>query len=134
MAFGSRKKGKDGENEVARRLREVYPKTKRAFLSQARDGAESHDLEGTPWGIEVKFHRRVNIQKALLQAEAACTRSGKPPLVVTKDNRRPILVTMYLDDFIRLLRLAEGIPERVAPVEDDECSVPRISAEGSTPA
>jgi hypothetical protein len=103
----SRQKGKRGEREIAALLRPIYGDgVKRTLLAQARDGEESHDLDGVPWGVEVKYHQRVNIQRAFAQCERACARSGKPPLVISKDNHRPILATMLLDDFLAILRQA----------------------------
>ena len=50
--------------------------------------------------IEAKRHIRSNIKRAMEQAKADSDINGKIPVAITKDDRKPILCTMYLDDWI----------------------------------
>ena len=55
--------------------------------------------------IEAKRHKRCNIKAALEQAINDCQANGKIPVAVTKDDRKEILVTMRLDDWLPFLSL-----------------------------
>jgi hypothetical protein len=108
----NRRKGHDFEREVAALFRELWPEAKRGL--QSRGGtAEAPDVEGTPFWIEVKKGAKTNIKAALEQAAVACrppTPDGsqvtdtRPPLAITKDDRRKAIASMYLEDFMELLR------------------------------
>ena len=108
----NRRKGHDFEREVAALFRELWPEAKRGL--QSRGGtAEAPDVDGTPFWIESKRGKRTDIKAALEQAYVAChkpTEAGtvvvdtRPPLAITKDDRRRAMATMYLDDFMELLR------------------------------
>lgn len=66
------------------------------------------DVEGTPFWMECKHHKRVNIQAAMRQALEA-RKQGKgylrPPLIVSKDNGGQKLATMSFEIFLALCRL-----------------------------
>ena len=96
----ARAKGSSYEREIAERLRCVYPKAKRG-LGQARSGGEVADVTGTPWWIEAKRRKRVDVHKAIAQALAAS--DGRPVLVISRRDREKDLVTLHLDEFIRLV-------------------------------
>lgn len=102
----SRIKGHSFEREIAIKLRKYYPGARRGL--QYRDGAECSDVIGTPWFIECKRHRKVSIQQAAYQAEQAKPGS-QAFLVVSKDDRGKLLVTMEWEEFERFLyALDEG--------------------------
>ncbi|MBU6430450.1 MAG: hypothetical protein KGR26_15645 [Cyanobacteria bacterium REEB65] len=119
MGKMSRQKGKAFERLVARKFRDIYGAgVKRTLLSQARDGEEASDVEGAgPFGIECKHHRRVNVQAAFKQAQAACKRTGKVPLVVSRDNNGPVLATLELDKLLWLASCAKTYSQVEEPPE-----------------
>lgn len=108
----SRTKGHNYEREVANLFKELWPEARRGY--QSRGGTkEAPDVDGTPFFIECKKGARTNIKAALEQAYVAChkpTEAGtvvvdtRFPLAITKDDRRRAMATMYLDDFMELLR------------------------------
>lgn len=108
----NRTKGHSFEREVAQLFRELWPEAKRGL--QTRGGSkEAPDVDGTPFFIEAKRGKKTNIKAALEQAYVAChepTEAGtavidtRPPLAICKDDRRRATATMYLDDFMELLR------------------------------
>lgn len=111
----SRNKGHNFERKIARSLRELFPDTKRGFQTRGGTGEEP-DVDGTPFFIECKKHKRCNIQKAYAQAlggaseEAARDRSRpRAPVAITQDDRGHILVTMNMADWKFLVGRAEGI-------------------------
>lgn len=96
----SRAKGKTWEREVAKLLRPVFGEhVKRGF--QSRSGRDGADVEGSPFWVEAKHGRLVNVRAALAQALKAT--DGRPPLVVAKDDRSEPFVVMQLHDFLRIL-------------------------------
>ncbi len=108
----SRLKGHNWEREVANILKPIFPDAKRGF--QTRGGtSEEPDVEGTPFYIECKRMKRCNPIAALRQAEVALYKEtdegtirvdDRAPLAVCKSDRQKATVTMYLDDFLPLIR------------------------------
>ena len=80
-------------------FKELWPNARRGL--QYQDGAECPDVIGTPFWIECKVGKRTNIEAALRQAIEA-SNGEKPVLIVTKDDREPVIVTMLLGDFCAL--------------------------------
>jgi hypothetical protein len=105
MGKMSRTKGASFEREIATTMRQVFPGARRG-LGQARSAREVPDVDGTPYWIECKNHRRVNIQKAFAQATTD-TDAARAPVVVSKDLRTEVLVTMALSTFLALLGARE---------------------------
>ncbi len=99
-----RVKGADFERRVANDLRGVFPEARRG-LGQAR-GAEQCDVEGTPLWIEAKHHIKVDVTQAYAQACRDTAKAGcgivRPPVVVWRNNRGPIQVTMTLWDLANM--------------------------------
>lgn len=102
MGASQRRKGHNYEREVARRFREIFPEAKRGY--QTRGGsAEQCDIEGVPFRLECKHHKgNPSIPAALKQAEKKP--GSLPALAVTKRTRGVEIASMYLDDFLELLR------------------------------
>lgn len=96
----SRRKGASFERVAAKLLKPVFPEAKRG-LGQARSATEVADVEGTPFWVEVKRHKRCSIQAAYEQAQDAT--DGRPLLIITKDDRGPTLVTMEYDEWLKLV-------------------------------
>lgn len=98
----SRRKGHDYERAVARTLRTVFGDGVHRGL-QSRSGDETADVEVPVFWIECKRGRRTDLKAALALAAAACPPERRP-LAVCKDDHRPDVVAMHLEDFVELLR------------------------------
>lgn len=101
----SRRKGHGWEREVARQLRAIFGDGVRRTIQSRAGTAEGSDVQGTPFRIEAKFHRRQPSIPAALQ-QAAGAPGDSPPLAVTKCNHMPAIASMYWEDFLALLRKA----------------------------
>ena len=101
MSKSQQRKGADGERELAEVLRGYgYDVTRGGSMSFG----EIPDLVGLPGvHIECKRVERLNLWKAMQQAAADADRfKDGMPIVFHRMNRRPWLVTMRLDDFMKL--------------------------------
>lgn len=99
MAVNSKQKGKRAELEVAALLRSHGYDAKRGV--QYKGGQDSPDVLGLDGvHIEVKHVERLNIHEAMAQADRDS--GGNVPIVVHRRNRTPWLVTMHIEDFLRL--------------------------------
>lgn len=113
MAINSRAKGKAGELELAKILRETYG-FEDARRSQQFSGKQGDaDVTGIPGiHLEVKRNERLNIYEAYEQscrdakAENEYKRREAIPTVFHRKNHKPWLVTMGLEDFIKMYRSA----------------------------
>lgn len=101
MSAMQRTKGAAHERWVAKQFRKVYPSAKRG-LSQPRSGREVPDVDGTPFWVEAKHRKRVNMRGALEEAWTDAGQGRNVPLVVARDNGKADVVVMYLDDFLEL--------------------------------
>lgn len=102
MTINSRNKGKEGERELARLLREYGYNARRG--QQYCGASGDADVVGLP-GIHIECKRveRLNIEEAMRQA-ARDRRAGQYPTVFHRKNNKSWLVTMQLDDWIELYR------------------------------
>ena len=101
----SRNKGKRGEREVAKIFRDAGYPARRSVQYNGRPGTAA-DVVGVPgMHIEVKFVETERIREWYRQAErdAAASPEQKKPVVVHRKSREPWLVTLSLEDFVRLL-------------------------------
>ena len=96
MSAMQRRKGAAWERAVANTLKAIWPDARRG-LDQPQDGGHEPDITGTPYWLEAKAHRLVNIPAAIRQALEAS--DGRPPVAVTKSDRAPPLATMLLADW-----------------------------------
>jgi hypothetical protein len=100
--INSRAKGKKGELEIAKILRETYgfENVKRGQQYSGING--DADIVGLPYmHCEVKRVENLNIEKALQQAKRDC-KEGKIPAVFHRKNGEKWKVTLDLDDFMNL--------------------------------
>ena len=117
MPINSRQKGKTGELELSHKLKEYGYDAKRSVQYNGKDGQA--DVLGLPAiHIEVKRVERLNLYDAMEQAKRDA-KNGDAPTVFHRKNRSNWLVTMELDDFMKLYkeyeanqRLREYINER----------------------
>lgn len=110
---GARTKGHNFERKIANLLTDLTGLKWRRGLNQSRDGgAESADVvceDNHPLAdllhFELKRMKRCNIRAALRQAleDIANQPNSKIPVIITKNDREEILVTMRLQDWLHFL-------------------------------
>lgn len=102
MPVNSRRKGADFERKVAHYWQEWgYPARRGQQYSGANGDA---DVIGVPHiHQECKANEHLNIYDAMEQS-ARDARDGEIPVVIHKKNGKPILATVYLDDFGTIIR------------------------------
>jgi hypothetical protein len=95
------------ERETANAMKTVWPEARRGLV-QARSAKEGPDVEGTPYWVEAKVGKRVNIMAAMRQADAAREedKEKRPALVVSRADGEKSLVTMTLLEFLALAKRA----------------------------
>ena len=100
MAVNSRRKGAEFERKLANILKEYGYSARRGQQYSGANG--DADVVGLPHvHIEAKAVEKLNIYDAMEQSK----RDARPleiPVVIHKKNRRNILVTMELSDFMTL--------------------------------
>lgn len=113
MGSMSRTKGHSWEREAAADFRLVYSTAKRGIGQSRGGGAELPDVDGTPFHVECKRGKRVNVRAAVAQAKRD-TR-GRPPLVVLKeDHTAPLAVLPWDELLVLLLRVEHALSEGAA--------------------
>lgn len=99
MPINSKKKGAKGERELANKLKEYGYETRRG---QQYNGLEGEDVVGLDFiHIECKRVEKLNIDEAMEQAKRD-TKDEKYPTVFHRKNNKKWLVTMELNDWIKL--------------------------------
>ena len=99
--INSKKKGKKGELELARKLREFGYNCRRG---QQYSGIGGDDVIGLPHiHIECKRQERLNVYDAIRQAQRDAKEDEKPA-VFWRRNREEWLVVMRLEDWIELYK------------------------------
>ena len=88
-----------GERELANKLKEYGYNTRRG---QQYNGLEGEDVVGLDYiHIECKRVERLNLEDAMLQSKRDAEKD-QLPAVFHRKNRQKWLVTMELDDWIKL--------------------------------
>lgn len=101
MAVNSRRKGKEGELELARILRTYGFNTRRG--QQFKGGGDSPDVMGLPGvHIECKRVQNLNIEKAMVQSRTDAEETDDVPVVIHRRDREKWKVTMDLDEFMKM--------------------------------
>lgn len=105
MGKTSQRKGRDGERELRDRLKEYGYDVE---CGEPQSFGKFPDLVGLPGiHIECKRAERLNIPKAMQQAVDDSEKFGDGlPAVFHRRNRQPWLVTVRLDDFMRMYQAA----------------------------
>lgn len=109
---GARQKGFQFERDMAEAFSKATGLQFKRGLGQTRGGgAEVPDVL-PPAGplrdtihIECKRQKRCSIKGAMDQAVTDIGDDTKMPIAVTKDDRKPVLVTMKLDDWLQLFNV-----------------------------
>ena len=105
MATNGKRKGKEGELELAHKLQEYGYNAKRSVQYNGKDGQA--DVIGLPHiHVEVKRVEKLNIYDAIAQA-IRDAKNGNLPAVFHRKNRCNWLVTMELDDFMKIYKAYE---------------------------
>lgn len=100
--MNSRRKGKEGELSLARKLREYgYPCRRSVQYSGANGDADVVGLPGIH--IECKRVERLNLTEAMKQAKRDAL-PGEFPVVFHRRNDEPWMVTMPLESWIEIYR------------------------------
>lgn len=100
--MNSRAKGKRAELELAKLLRGYGFKDARR--GQQFSGIEGEDVVGLPMlHIECKNVQQLNLREAMAQSERDA-KEDQIPVVMHKKDRKPWLVTIHLEDFIRMYK------------------------------
>lgn len=102
--MNSKQKGKRGELELARKLREYGYKSRRTAQYNGKAEEGEADLVGLP-GIHIECKRveKLNVYDAVDQAKRDVS-PDEIPAVFHRKNNCEWLVTMPLDDWIKLYR------------------------------
>jgi Holliday junction resolvase len=106
MATNGKQKGKRGELELARKLREYgYDGARRTVQYNGKADDGEADLLGLPGiHIECKRTERLNLYDAIGQAKRDSEESGDLPAVFHRRNYSEWLVVMPLDDWMKLYK------------------------------
>ena len=103
---GARIKGAAFERKIAEELTALTEFSWKRGLGQTRrGGAEVPDVHCDDLKhihIEVKRQKQCSIKAAMRQAVGDVEESGKLPIVITKDDRQPIYVTMRFEEWVDL--------------------------------
>ena len=101
MAINSKKKGAAGEREFAKLCRDKgFENVRRGQQFSGIEGEDVVGLDGIH--VEVKRVEKLNIEKALQQAER--DRQGKIPIVAHRRNKEDWKITMRADDWFILYK------------------------------
>ena len=104
VAVNSKQKGKRGELELVRKLKEYGFGTRRSVQYNGKADAGQADLVGLDGiHIECKRTERLNLYDAMTQAKHDA-KGGALPTVFHRKNNCNWLVVMELDDWIQLYK------------------------------
>ncbi len=105
---GARQKGAAFERKIAKMLTDDTKYEWQSGLGQTRRGgrevSDVYSEQAPEWHIETKRHVKCNIKAAMRHATDDSEGTKNTPIVVTKDDRKEILVTMYYDDWVKLFK------------------------------
>ena len=123
----SRRKGADGERELARKLASYGFDTRRG--QQYRGGGDSPDVVGLP-GVHVECKRveHLQIERAMAQSRRDSEGTDDLPVVMHRRDREGWKVTMDLDGFMNLYIAATFDSDSVPryPVLNSDVCMPEI--------
>ena len=104
MAVNSKRKGAAGERELAKKLNEYGYNTRRSVQYNGKADDGKADLLGLP-GIHIESKRveRLNLYDAMAQAKHD-KKADELPAVFHRKNNSKWLVTMEIDDFMKLYK------------------------------
>lgn len=105
MPKNSKIKGKNGELELARKLREHGYEARRTVQYNGKAEEGEADLKGLPGiHIECKRTERLNLYDALDQAKRDSEGSEQKPVVFHRKNHCEWVAILSLDDFMEIYK------------------------------
>jgi Holliday junction resolvase len=105
MAINSKRKGKTGELELARKLKEHGYDVRRSVQYNGKEEDGQADLVGLDGiHIECKRTEKLNLYDAVNQAKRDSEGKGEIPVVFHRRNNCEWLAILPLDDFIKLYK------------------------------
>lgn len=105
MAKNSKQKGKNGELELARKLREHGYSVRRSVQYNGKNEDGQADLVGLSGiHIECKRTERLNLYDAVDQAKRDSAGTGNIPAVFHRKNHCDWVVILPLDDFMNIYK------------------------------
>ena len=105
MATNGKQKGKRGELELARKLREHGYDVRRSVQYNGKQEEGQADLLGLPGiHIECKRTERLSLYEAMSQAKRDSENTNLLPVVFHRRNDCEWLAIMTLDDFMTIYR------------------------------
>jgi Holliday junction resolvase len=105
MAINSKRKGKTGELELARKLKEHGYDVRRSVQYNGKEEDGQADLVGLQGiHIECKRTEKLNLYDAVNQAKRDSDGKGEIPVVFHRRNNCEWLAILPLDDFIKLYK------------------------------
>lgn len=100
----SKRKGKNGELELAAYLRDAGFEARRSVqYSGDHEDADADLISTLPVHVEVKRVEALNLGEAYAQACRDSGTNGKPPAVFHRKNRKPWMVSLSLEHFLALV-------------------------------
>ena len=103
--INSKRKGKTGELELSRKLKEHGYEARRSVQYNGKEEEGQADVLGLPGiHIECKRTERLNLYDAMDQAKRDCEGKERLPVVFHRKNNSEWLAIMTLDDFMNLYR------------------------------
>ena len=105
MATNGKQKGKRGELELARKLREYGYDVRRSVQYNGKEKEGQADLLGLPHiHIECKRTERLNLYDAMAQAKRDSEGTGEIAAVFHRKNNCPWLVVLDIESFMKIFR------------------------------
>lgn len=103
MTINSRQKGARFERTLAHIFKDYgFEDARRGAQFCGKNG--DADVVGLPFiHVEAKNVQKLNLRDAMAQSESDA-REDEMPVVMHKKDRKPVLVTMNLDDWMRLYK------------------------------
>ena len=103
MAVNGKRKGKTGELELARKLREYGYDARRSVQYNGKEEEGQADLLGLPGvHIECKRTESLRLYDAVNQAKRDSKGKDKIPAVFHRKNKHDWVVILPLDDFMKI--------------------------------
>jgi hypothetical protein len=98
--MNSRNKGHSFERDIAKKLRCVFPSARR-HLEYHKEDCKGFDLDNTgKFKIQCKRGRNYAPINKIEEPELL---EGEAPVLITKGDKKKIVVCMYFEDWIKLL-------------------------------
>ena len=108
MPINSKAKGARFERTLAAKLREYGYDDARRTAQYCGNTGDASDVVGLPHiHIEAKHQEKMQLYKRIDQAKRDAAESGGIPAVFHKKNNANILVTLELDDFMKIYGVFE---------------------------